>query len=56
MKKVQHGNSRGVVRTWRKSKMESLKQYLTALLIIVAKLSILDAYRAPSYTSGNNVT
>ena len=39
MEKVQHRISRCVVRTQRTSKMDI---YLTALLIIVAKLSILD--------------
>ena len=42
-------NSRRVSRT---PKMENFAKVLTALLIIVAKLSILDICRGPGYTSG----
>ena len=34
----------------------ALQQYLTALLIIVAKLSILDVCGGPGYTPGNSAT
>ena len=41
IEKVQHENSRGVARTLQTSKMERFVQNLTALLIIVVKLSLL---------------
>ena len=56
MEKVQHGNSRSVARTPKTSKKERFTIILTALLIIVAKLFILDVYGGPGYTSGNSTT
>ena len=54
MEKVQHENSRGVTRSPRTSKMENFAAVLTALVIIVASLSIVDVCGDPRYTSGNN--
>ena len=65
MKKVQHEKSTA----WKKCKMEkvevqpgprkhlrqgALKQQLTTLLIITAKLTMLDVCGAPGYTSGDS--
>ena len=33
-----------------------MQQYLTALLVVAAKLSILDVCGCPGYTSGNSAT
>ena len=58
MKRVQHGNSRCLSRTPRISKLESFTTMalLTALLVIVATLSILDVCGAPGYTSEKSAT
>ena len=65
MEKVQHGKSTA----WKKCNMEkvevqpgprkhlrraALKQQLITLLIITAKLSMLDVSGAPGYTSGDS--
>ena len=50
MKNVQHGNSRGVARTPRISKMESFAAIFNGFLIVIAKPFILDVCGGSGYT------